>query len=99
MKCDSVAKILFSCLLERAERGGISRRSIAEPAATASYSALGSADPTLANFSISHDTAYITPILQQALQLNPATTVMATPWSPPGWMKSSGSTWIAVNWP
>jgi glucosylceramidase len=51
----------------------------------------GQSDPTLANFSISHDTAYITPILKQALALNPATTVMATPWSPPGWMKSSGS--------
>jgi glucosylceramidase len=51
----------------------------------------GQTDPTLANFSIAHDQAYILPILQQALQLNPATTIMATPWSPPGWMKSSGS--------
>src|ERR1022692_2390808 len=48
-------------------------------------------DPSLANFSISHDNAYILPILQQALQLNPAATVMATLWSPPGWMKSSDS--------
>jgi glucosylceramidase len=51
----------------------------------------GQSDPSLADFSISHDDAYILPILQQALQLNPQTTVMATPWSPPGWMKSSGS--------
>jgi glucosylceramidase len=51
----------------------------------------GQTDPTLANFSIAHDNAYILPILQQARQLNPATTIMATPWSPPGWMKSSGS--------
>ena len=51
----------------------------------------GQTDPSLANFSISHDTAYILPILQQARQLNPAITIMATPWSPPGWMKSSGS--------
>jgi glucosylceramidase len=51
----------------------------------------GQTDPALANFSIAHDNAYILPILQQALQLNPATTIMATPWSPPGWMKSSGS--------
>jgi glucosylceramidase len=51
----------------------------------------GQTDPTLANFSIAHDNAYILPVLQQALALNPATTVMATPWSPPGWMKSSGS--------
>ncbi|HEY2791860.1 MAG TPA: RICIN domain-containing protein [Micromonosporaceae bacterium] len=51
----------------------------------------GQTDPTLAHFSIAHDNAYILPILQQALQLNPATTIMATPWSPPGWMKSGGS--------
>jgi len=51
----------------------------------------GQTDPSLANFSISHDTAYILPILAQARQLNPATTIMATPWSPPGWMKTSGS--------
>jgi glucosylceramidase len=53
--------------------------------------AAGQSDLTLANFSIAHDNAYILPVLQQALQLNPAATVMATPWSPPGWMKSGGS--------
>jgi glucosylceramidase len=53
--------------------------------------AAGQSDPSLAHFSIAHDTGYILPILAQARQLNPATTVMATPWSPPGWMKSSGS--------
>ena len=51
----------------------------------------GQTDPTLADFSIAHDDAYILPILQQALSINPSTTVMATPWSPPGWMKTSGS--------
>jgi glucosylceramidase len=51
----------------------------------------GQTDPTLAHFSIAHDNAYILPVLQQALSLNPNVTVMATPWSPPGWMKSSGS--------
>ena len=51
----------------------------------------GQTDPTLAHFSIAHDNAYILPVLQQALSLNPNITVMATPWSPPGWMKSSGS--------
>ena len=51
----------------------------------------GQTDPTLADFSIAHDDAYIIPILQQALSINPSTTVMATPWSPPGWMKTSGS--------
>src|SRR6202046_3723689 len=51
----------------------------------------GQTDPTLADFSIAHDQAYIIPILQQALSINPSTTIMATPWSPPGWMKTSGS--------
>ncbi len=51
----------------------------------------GQTDPTLANFSIAHDQAYILPVLKQALSLNPNITIMATPWSPPGWMKTSGS--------
>jgi len=51
----------------------------------------GQTDPTLAHFSVDHDNAYILPVLQQALSLNPNITIMATPWSPPGWMKSSGS--------
>ncbi|HET8840221.1 MAG TPA: glycoside hydrolase family 30 beta sandwich domain-containing protein, partial [Ktedonobacteraceae bacterium] len=51
----------------------------------------GQSDPTLANFSIAHDTAYILPILQQAFQINPAIRFMANPWSPPGWMKTNGS--------
>ncbi len=51
----------------------------------------GASDPTLSRFSISHDNAYILPILQQAKQLNSGVTIMATPWSPPGWMKTSGN--------
>jgi glucosylceramidase len=51
----------------------------------------GQTDPNLADFSIAHDESYILPVLQQALAINPQITVMATPWSPPGWMKTSGS--------
>jgi glucosylceramidase len=51
----------------------------------------GQTDPNLTHFSISHDTAYILPMLQQALQTNPAITFMANPWSPPGWMKTTGT--------
>jgi glucosylceramidase len=51
----------------------------------------GQTDPNLADFSIAHDQSYILPILKQALSLNPQITVMATPWSAPGWMKTSGS--------
>lgn len=48
-------------------------------------------DPTLSHFSINHDLAYIIPLLQQALQINTKLKIMATPWSPPAWMKTSDS--------
>ncbi|MDQ0688806.1 O-glycosyl hydrolase [Streptomyces achromogenes] len=48
----------------------------------------GESDPTLANFSIDHDRSYTIPLLKQARKLNPQLTLMATPWSPPGWMKT-----------
>src|SRR5215207_2663260 len=51
----------------------------------------GQTDPGLLNFSIAHDQQDIIPLLRQARQLNPQLTVMASPWSPPGWMKDSGS--------
>jgi glucosylceramidase len=47
----------------------------------------GRTDPTLAHFSIAHDEADVLPAMRQALQSNPAITVMATPWSAPAWMK------------
>jgi O-glycosyl hydrolase len=51
----------------------------------------GATDPTLAHFSIAHDKAYILPMLRQAERDNPQLAMMGTPWSPPGWMKTSGS--------
>lgn len=48
-------------------------------------------DPTLENFSVAHDQADIIPIILQAQQLNPQMKLMANPWSPPAWMKTSGS--------
>jgi glucosylceramidase len=51
----------------------------------------GAADPTLANFSIAHDQTDIIPLILQAKTLNPQLKIMANPWSPPGWMKDSGS--------
>jgi glucosylceramidase len=51
----------------------------------------GQTDPDLTHFSIAHDQAYIIPLLQQALKLNPNLKIMATPWSPPAWMKSDDS--------
>jgi O-glycosyl hydrolase len=49
----------------------------------------GETDPTLSNFSIAHDEPYIIPLLNDALDLNPSIKFTATPWSPPGWMKTS----------
>jgi len=49
----------------------------------------GQTDPTLSRFSIAHDLTDVVPLTRQALQLNPAIKVMATPWSPPPWMKDN----------
>jgi glucosylceramidase len=51
----------------------------------------GATDPNLASFSIAHDEADIIPLVQQAKRINPQLKIMANPWSPPGWMKTSGS--------
>ena len=51
----------------------------------------GQTDPTLASFSIAHDQAYILPLVKAAKQINPQMKIMVNPWSPPGWMKTSGS--------
>ena len=51
----------------------------------------GRSDPTLADFSIAHDRKDLIPLIRESLALDSRMTLMATPWSPPGWMKSSGS--------
>jgi glucosylceramidase len=50
----------------------------------------GTEDFALERFTIEHDRAYILPLLREAMALSPKLTVMASPWSPPGWMKTSG---------
>lgn len=54
--------------------------------------ATGQTDPDLAQFSIAHDEAYIIPTIKEALSVNPDIKVLALPWSPPAWMKTSQST-------
>ncbi|MFL6119338.1 discoidin domain-containing protein [Actinophytocola sp.] len=51
----------------------------------------GRTDFALRHFSIAHDEATVLPLLREAKRLNPALKVMATPWSPPAWMKTTGS--------
>jgi glucosylceramidase len=48
-------------------------------------------DPELKRFSIEHDRAYILPIIREARGVNPDMWLLASPWSPPGWMKANGS--------
>lgn len=49
-------------------------------------------DPTLSQFSLSYDTLDVLPILKQILTINPKVTLMASPWSPPTWMKDNRDT-------
>lgn len=51
----------------------------------------GAVDPDLDRFSIAHDESCILPILRQVTELNSNMFLFASPWSPPGWMKSNGS--------
>jgi glucosylceramidase len=51
----------------------------------------GQTDYGMRRFSIAHDRAQILPLLRRARQLNPRLKIMATPWSPPAWMKTNGS--------
>ncbi|MGA7857243.1 MAG: carbohydrate-binding protein [Terracidiphilus sp.] len=51
----------------------------------------GQTDPSLTSFSVAHDQAYILPLIVEARTLNPQMKILANPWSPPGWMKTSGS--------
>jgi glucosylceramidase len=51
----------------------------------------GETDYGMHHFSIQHDRKQILPLLRTALALNPQLKVIGTPWSPPAWMKTSGS--------
>ncbi|MFI7015935.1 discoidin domain-containing protein [Streptomyces sp. NPDC050164] len=82
-------------------RDGIGLSFLRQPMAATDFTASGNysyddmpagqADPTLANFTIDHDRSYTIPLLKQARKINPQLTLMATPWSPPGWMKTGDS--------
>lgn len=52
----------------------------------------GSPDPTLSQFSLAPDRAALLPVLKEILALNPKINILASPWSPPTWMKSNGET-------
>jgi len=51
----------------------------------------GQTDPELKRFSIARDRAYVLPAIQLAHRINSNTLFFASPWSPPGWMKTTGT--------
>jgi glucosylceramidase len=51
----------------------------------------GESDSALAHFSIDVDRAEKIPALKRAITINPQLKLVGSPWSAPGWMKSTGS--------
>ena len=51
----------------------------------------GQTDVNLAQFSLSQDMIDLIPVLKQILAINLNIKILATPWSPPAWMKDNGS--------
>ncbi len=51
----------------------------------------GQTDPTLTKFSLAPDREYLIPVLKAILAINPTIRILASPWSPPVWMKTNGS--------
>ncbi|MDD5150480.1 MAG: glycoside hydrolase family 30 beta sandwich domain-containing protein [Flavobacterium sp.] len=52
---------------------------------------IGQTDINLDNFSLGSDMTDLIPILKSILLINPNIKIMATPWSPPVWMKDNNS--------
>jgi glucosylceramidase len=48
-------------------------------------------DTDLTHFSIDRDRRYIIPMIKEILAVNPDLYIFASPWSPPGWMKTGGA--------
>ena len=51
----------------------------------------GAADPKLEHFSLARPQQFVFPTVRAALKINPDLKVMASPWSAPAWMKTTGS--------
>jgi glucosylceramidase len=50
----------------------------------------GDKDFDLVAFSLSQDTLDIIPVMKEIMRYQPRIQIMATPWSPPAWMKTNG---------
>lgn len=62
----------------------------------------GQTDPSLKQFSLKASQADLIPLMQEIKKINPKIKFMATPWSPPAWMKdnqsSKGGSLLAGNY-
>ncbi len=47
-------------------------------------------DTALMHFSVERDEKYVIPMIREILAINPDLYLFASPWSPPGWMKTGG---------
>ena len=50
----------------------------------------GRQDPDLAHFDLGPDRTEVIPVLKEILAINPKIKILASPWSPPSWMKTNG---------
>ncbi|MBK6264341.1 glucosylceramidase [Marivirga sp. S37H4] len=52
----------------------------------------GETDPELKQFDLGYDRKYLIPVLKEILTIYPELKLMASPWSPPVWMKDNNDT-------
>ncbi|HEV2578953.1 MAG TPA: glycoside hydrolase family 30 beta sandwich domain-containing protein [Acidobacteriaceae bacterium] len=50
----------------------------------------GSTDPTLSHFSLAPDETYVIPVVKEIIAIHPGIRILASPWTPPSWMKDNG---------
>ena len=52
----------------------------------------GQTDVEMNDFDLGYDKLYLLPILKEIIEISPNIKIMASPWSPPSWMKTNNST-------
>jgi len=52
----------------------------------------GETDTSLSRFDLGYDRKYLLPVLKEIVQINSSIKIMASPWSPPVWMKTNHDT-------
>jgi glucosylceramidase len=51
----------------------------------------GETDVNMKKFSLAPDKKFLIPVLKEILEINPEIKIMASPWSPPAWMKTNNN--------